>query len=135
MATATRARKPKGLPATSKNRKKVAEAPVATNGEATNGKVGRKRGGDKFAADQPTLPTEDMKKTNEKIKPLEDACQKVLSTEAKINEMKTTLRETNEAIGSLLEEHDLKSYIINGEQFFKKPSGERVVHNKLKLNG
>lgn len=116
-----------------KPRKEVASAPVeSTNGAA---KVSRKRAGSKFAPDQPTLPTPDMKKVDERIKALDDACQQVLSAEAKKLELATELRELNSTIGELLSKHGLGSYIINGEQFFKKPSGERVVHQKLKLNG
>lgn len=131
MATATRARKPKGLPATSKNRKKVAEAPVAkSNGKAKTKAGTKSAGSSKFDRSQPVIAG--MEDVDERIPALEEMCQRAIANNEAKASAAQDMAEDLEKIGELLKEHDLDCYIVAGKKFFIEPGEPHVKMLKVK---
>jgi uncharacterized small protein (DUF1192 family) len=109
-----------------KTRRAVAKAPVAKNGKAKKDEEG-------FKVGERALPG--MEDANERIKPLDDECQRFLSERDKKKNAKEEMDTIRGTIGELLKEHDRESYVVNGEKFFIEPGVPEVKVKKVSQRG
>ena len=133
MATVTKKRSAKKSTKGAKKsapRKKVASA----SRPSANGKKDKKEktaGQGDFATEQKLID----ESIDERIQPLEDACQKVLGARDKRKNAKADEEAALAEVGRLIHEHDLNHYKLNGNKFYIEPGAESVKVVKVKQNG
>lgn len=105
-------------------KKKTAKKAAAIKKAGNNGK---------FAPDQP--PIAGMEDVDERVKELDEECQKMLAARDKRGTLKMEIDDLKQNIGAMLHKHDLDCYIVAGNKFFIEPGVEAVKVAKVNQKG
>jgi hypothetical protein len=125
VATKTRPRKRAGQSKRSGKARRRQTPNASANGHAK--KAGQSG---KFATNQPAITG--MEDTDERIKELDDECQRYFAAKDKQTDGKSEEELAAEKIGKLLHEHNLDLYVLNGKKFYLEPGVEKVKCVKVK---